>query len=94
MKTIPLYGDNTNVNQQVITANDLKEFKTIKCECGSILFEPAYIFKCIPKLMSPTGQEEYQPLPVYVCKKCGKVSSEMNEKLKYDSIVPEIKDFL
>ena len=82
------------IPQQRITQDDLKSFKTMKCECGSIFFEPAFVFKVIPSLMSPTGKEETQPFPVYVCKKCGKVSKEFNDKAKYDSIIEEIKDFM
>ena len=97
MNTIPLNSNKNSLKdlpRQTISKEDVKSFKIIKCGCGSILFEPAFIFKCIPSLMSPTGQEEIQPFPVYVCKKCGKISKEMNDKLKYDELIPEIKDFI
>jgi len=61
-----------------ITPEMIKNFKTVTCSCGSMIFEEAIILKKISPLVSPTGKEEIQPIDVLVCKKCGKVPKELN----------------
>lgn len=43
------------------------------CEGEAQMYEPAVLFKRLPALMSPSGKEEYLPMDVILCKKCGKV---------------------
>lgn len=64
--------------QVKITSDMMKGFKTVECDCGGKLFESGIIVKKIPGLLSPTGKEEVYPMEVLVCKKCGKVPSELN----------------
>ena len=61
-----------------VTPEMMKGFKTLTCECGGIIFESAMIFKKISALVTPTGKEELYPVEILVCKKCGKVPSELN----------------
>ena len=56
-----------------ITPESIKNSKTLKCECGGIIFEEKLIFKILSSLLSPTGKEETIPMPVMVCTKCGLV---------------------
>lgn len=53
---------------------DLRQCADLKCsECGGVYFSILYRIKVISELLSPTGQEEYFPVKVLVCAKCGKV---------------------
>jgi hypothetical protein len=61
-----------------ITPEMIKNFKTITCECGGMIFETGVILKKISAIISPSGKEEMYPLEVLVCKKCGKVPEELN----------------
>lgn len=49
----------------------------IKCDCGGTIFETATVFKRVSAIVSPSGRDEVVPVDVYVCKKCGKVLSDM-----------------
>ena len=71
---------NTSQNrpQIKVTADMIKTFKTLTCDCGGMLFEAGIVFKKISPLVSPSGNEELYPLEVLVCKKCGKVPNELN----------------
>lgn len=64
--------------QVKITPDMMKNFKTVECDCGGKLFETGIILKKIPALVSPSGKEEIYPLEILVCKKCGKVPSDLN----------------
>lgn len=68
-----------------ITPDMIKNFKTITCECGGMIFENAFVLKRISSIISPTGKEETYPLEVIVCKKCGKIP----EELGLNDILPE-----
>jgi len=68
-----------------ITTDMIKNFKTVTCQCGSMLFESAIIIKKISPVISPTGKEELYPMEILVCKKCGKVPSELG----LDDILPD-----
>ena len=61
-----------------ITPDMMKNFKTLTCDCGGMLFETGVILKIISPIVSPTGQEETYPLEVIICKKCGKVPSDFD----------------
>lgn len=64
--------------QVKITPEMMKSFKTVTCDCGGMIFEEGIILKKISALVSPRGIEETYPLEVLVCKKCGKIPSELN----------------
>jgi hypothetical protein len=68
-----------------ITPEMMKNFKTVTCECGGMVLETAIILKKISAIISPTGKEGLYPLEVLVCKKCGKVPSEIN----IDDMLPD-----
>jgi len=70
-KSIP----NTGVK---ITAEMMRDFKTLNCDCGGLIFETGVIFKQISPLLSPSGKEEAYPIEVFVCKACKKVPSRFN----------------
>ena len=65
-------------SQVKITPEMMKSFKTVTCDCGGMIFEEGIILKKISALVSPQGIEETYPLEILVCKKCGKVPSELN----------------
>ena len=56
-----------------VTKEMMKNFKTLTCDCGGMIFENAVVFKKISAIISPSGKEELFPLEVLVCKECGKV---------------------
>ena len=68
-----------------ITPEMIKNFKTVTCECGGMVFESALVLKKISAIVSPSGQEEMYPIEILVCKKCGKVPKELN----VDGILPD-----
>lgn len=45
--------------------------------CGSPLFTLVYVLKKIPAILSPSRKNIIQPIPLYVCKKCGELNPEM-----------------
>ena len=55
---------------------DLSTAETMKCEqCGSTLFNTAFVIKRISAIVSPSGQEAIVPVQVYSCDGCSKVPS-------------------
>jgi len=66
---------NMNQNQQQninINPNDLED---VLCEeCGEQTFEPAFLFKKLSAVMSPTGKDTLIPLQVYKCTHCGHIN--------------------
>jgi hypothetical protein len=44
----------------------------VGCEKGIQSYESGYLFKRLPGLMSPSGNEEYIPAEIVLCKQCGK----------------------
>lgn len=69
---------NPQANQIKVTPEMIKNFKTITCPCGGMIFEEGVVLKKISALISPSGKEELYPLEVLVCKKCGKIPEELN----------------
>lgn len=68
--------DFTGIQTPKITAETIRNSPIIKCEeCGGMLFSEKIMFKTISALISPSGREEFAPMPLLVCDKCGKVSS-------------------
>lgn len=77
------------INPQIkITPDMMKSFKTVTCDCGGMLFEQGVVIKKISPLISPTGNEESYPITVLICKKCGKVPSELN-KTEFQGMLPD-----
>lgn len=73
------FNERKNPEAQVkVTPEMMKNFKTLTCDCGGMLFESGVVFKKISAIVSPSGQEELYPLEVLICKKCGKVPNELN----------------
>lgn len=68
-----------------ITPDMMKNFKTLTCDCGGMLFESGIVVKTISGIVSPSGKDEDYPLQVLICKKCGKVPREIN----VSGILPE-----
>jgi hypothetical protein len=58
-----------------ISIDTIKNSTVVECECGSKLFVEKMIIKKISPLVSPTGREEFMPIPLMVCEKCGKMPS-------------------
>jgi hypothetical protein len=52
---------------------DLKDLKTVLCECGCEYFEPLIMYKIIPALYSNTGTEQLLATQGSRCVKCSKV---------------------
>lgn len=60
-----------------ITADMVKNSKSIKCECGSYLFRSAIVFKKLSHLITFTNNDELVPIEVFVCDKCGKINKDL-----------------
>lgn len=56
-----------------ITAEMMKNFASLECECGGHLFQPGVVFKKISAIIAPSGKEEIYPIEVLVCTACHKV---------------------
>jgi hypothetical protein len=61
-----------------ITPDMMRNFKTLTCDCGGMLFESGLVLKKISPLIAPSGKEELYPMEVLICKNCGKVPTELN----------------
>jgi hypothetical protein len=73
-KTINL---NPNQGQQAqqqlnINPNDLEDMLCEKCECQT--FAPAFLFKKLSAVMSPSGKDTLIPLQIYKCTDCGHIN--------------------
>ena len=68
-----------------ITPETIKNSKTLKCECGGMVFEEKLMFKVLSALLSPTAREETIPIPVVICSSCGLVPNVFDPQ----SIMPE-----
>ncbi len=56
-------------------------------KCGSKLFHEVVALKRISSIISPTGQEEVVPIPMYACINCGEIPDEYKKKRQYDVIM-------
>jgi len=70
-------GKEINLNQPQqqqlnINPNDLEDMLCEKCECQT--FEPAFMFKQLSAVMSPTGKETLIPIQIYRCTECGHIN--------------------
>ena len=59
--------------QVQINPNDLTD---VLCEkCDNQTFAPAFLFKMLSAVLSPSGKETLVPLQVYTCTKCNHINS-------------------
>lgn len=72
--------------QNLAMLSALQNAKTLECECGGMIFQPALVIKVISPILSPTGKEEHYPIEVMVCKKCGKIPAEFSDP---NNIIPK-----
>ena len=57
-----------------INASDLED---VVCEkCGCQVFIPAFLFKKISAVLSPSGKESLFPLNVFKCNDCGHINKD------------------
>ena len=66
------------MNEQKINVKP-SQLENVICNkgyCGCAFFEIQYVLKKIPSTISPNGKAFIQPIPVYVCKKCGMLEKE------------------
>ena len=59
---------------------DLSQAPWLECSEGNLVFDSKALFKKISSLVSPSGREEFVPLEVVICQKCGKVPRFFYEK--------------
>lgn len=55
-------------------------------KCGSYLFKEAYVLKEVSALISPTGQNELIPIPVWCCMECGEVAPAQRNNKNFKTI--------
>ena len=67
-------------NQQKVKI-DLAGAPWAECCGGPQIFNISYMFKRVSALLSPTGREEFVPVEVVICGKCGKVPAFMSSKV-------------
>ena len=57
-----------------INAEDLQD---VVCdECGHQIFTPAFLFKKVSAVLSPTGKASMVPLQVFKCASCGHINKD------------------
>ena len=70
-KEIQMNPNETNAQVQ-INPNDLEDVVCEKCGCQT--FEPAFLFKKLSAVLSPTGKDSLIPVQVYKCTDCGHIN--------------------
>ena len=62
---------------QVTQTVDIGQTTPVKCDkCENQTFKNTLIIRKLSALVSPNGQEQYVPIAVFACEKCGHVNSE------------------
>ena len=65
---------------QVTQTIDVSQTAPVKCDkCENQTFKQTLIIRKISALVSPNGQEQYIPVGVFACEKCGHVNSEFEK---------------
>ena len=65
---------------QVTQTVDVSQTTPVKCEkCENQTFKQALLLRKVSALVSPNGQEQYVPVAVFACEKCGHVNSEFEK---------------
>jgi DNA-directed RNA polymerase subunit RPC12/RpoP len=73
----------------------LKDARDIKCQCGSQIFMPGYMFKKFSKLLTGAQKDSLVPIELYLCTGCGKPLDELlPEELKGKSLTQEKKSLI
>ena len=64
-------------DRQVQETIDMSQTTPVKCEkCENLTFKQTLLLRKVSALVSPNGQEQYVPVAVFACEKCGHVNSE------------------
>ena len=59
---------------------DVSQTTPVKCEsCENQTFKQTLLIRKVSALVSPDGQEQYVPVAVFACEKCGHVNSEFEK---------------
>ena len=59
---------------------DISKTSAIKCEkCENQTFKQTLLLRKVSALISPNGQEQYVPIAVFACEKCGHVNAEFEK---------------
>ena len=59
---------------------DISKTSAIKCEaCENQTFKQTLVIRKLSALVSPNGQEQYIPVGVFACEKCGHVNAEFEK---------------
>ena len=59
---------------------DVSQTTPVKCDkCENQTFKQTLIIRKLSALVSPNGQEQYIPVGVFACEKCGHVNSEFEK---------------
>ena len=65
---------------QVQQTIDVSQTTPVKCDkCENQTFKQTLIIRKLSALVSPNGQEQYIPVGVFACEKCGHVNSEFEK---------------
>ena len=65
---------------QVQQTIDINQTTSIKCEkCENSTFKQTLLIRKVSVLVSPNGQEQYVPIAVFACEKCGHVNAEFEK---------------
>ena len=65
---------------QVTKTVDISQTTPVKCDkCENQTFKNTLIIRKLSALASPNGQEQYIPVAVFACEKCGHVNAEFEK---------------
>ena len=65
---------------QVQQTIDVSQTTPVKCDkCENQTFKQTLLLRKVSALVSPNGQEQYVPVAVFACEKCGHVNSEFEK---------------
>lgn len=66
--------------QMKITKKMIMDSTTFKCDCGGMIFSEAFMYKRLSPILSPSGKEEFIPISLIICNKCGLVPRELDKE--------------
>ena len=59
---------------------DMSQTTPVQCEkCENSTFKQTLLIRKVSALVSPNGQEQYVPIAVFACEKCGNVNAEFEK---------------
>jgi len=83
------------MNQPTNQVNvNLQECKTLKCECGSYLWDQVYISKVLPGILLGQAKDQVSLVPVLKCNKCGTLDPSQLGKILQKDDLPRGKPFV